>query len=348
MFAESHSGSRVRSCQVEKIERLESASVMTCIFCLTPGAVASIEHVIPKALGAELQTDRVCTDCNSTLGHDVDGVLVNHAVMQFKRAGHGLAGNSGAVPDMTKKLLGRKGTTVTNGLEHEIVVRADEGGIHDLYVVPKIEALYDATTGAVSLKGIMDARDIAHLRKRVKMALEEGAVPRHLHEDILSQVTPVAGSSQVTVSYRIPLAVGDIHRALAKIAYELAWRWLGDTYLDDPQAVALRAFVLGQANSAPDIAVSMDEPFIATLAGFGSPPHEHLAFLLPNRAGLQVVVKLFDAVAAIVRITTHAHHVHAMPYRPVVRFDTSSRTHRDLTIIEFAAAFDPHAAAMAT
>jgi len=322
-------------------------SAMTCIFCLKANAVSSVEHAIPKALGAELTIDRVCSNCNSVLGHDVDSVLVNHVLMQFKRASHGLAGNSGTVPDMTKTLLGRKGTSVTNGLEHEIVVRADEDGIHDLYVVPKVEASYDATTGAVSFKGIMDARDVDHLRKRVKKALEEGAVPQHLHDEVVSKVTPVADSSQPTVSYRFPLAAGDLSRACAKIAYELAWRWLGDTYLDDPQAVALRAFVLGHANSAPDIGVSMDEPFLATLAGFASPSHEHLAFLLPNSAGLQVIVKLFDAVAAAVRVTTHAHQVHPLPYRPFLRFDTSSRTHRDLTMIEFAAAYDPHAAAIA-
>ncbi len=96
---------------------------MTCTFRLKPDAISSIEHVIPKALDTELTIDRV-----------------EHVLMQFKRTGHGLAGNSGAVPDVSKTLLGRKGTAVTNSLEHEIVVRADESGSHDLFVVPRIEA----------------------------------------------------------------------------------------------------------------------------------------------------------------------------------------------------------------
>jgi len=107
-----------------KTERLQSlAATMACTFRPKPDAISSIEHVIPKALDAELTIDRV-----------------EHVLMQFKRTGHGLARKSGAVPDVSKTLLGRKGTAVTNDLEHEIVVSADESGIHDLFVVPRIEA----------------------------------------------------------------------------------------------------------------------------------------------------------------------------------------------------------------
>lgn len=47
---------------------------MLCIFCCQERA-PSCEHVLPLAIGGTITTDRVCEECNSTLGSRVDAAL---------------------------------------------------------------------------------------------------------------------------------------------------------------------------------------------------------------------------------------------------------------------------------
>ncbi len=44
-----------------------------CLFCLgNLDGVASIEHIIPAALGGSLTVDQVCKECNDLFGHDIE------------------------------------------------------------------------------------------------------------------------------------------------------------------------------------------------------------------------------------------------------------------------------------
>jgi hypothetical protein len=50
------------------------SAAMRCIFC-TNERPPSVEHVFPLAIGGHRTTDRVCKECNSTLGSRVDAAI---------------------------------------------------------------------------------------------------------------------------------------------------------------------------------------------------------------------------------------------------------------------------------
>jgi hypothetical protein len=67
--------------------------MMRCIFCLLERP-RSVEHVFPLAIGGKLTTDRVCQQCNSTLGSRVDSALSDFPPVRQRRAELALAGNA--------------------------------------------------------------------------------------------------------------------------------------------------------------------------------------------------------------------------------------------------------------
>lgn len=58
---------------------------MLCIYCLKDSSDAkSLPHVVPEAISKNnvtLPRGAVCDDCNHTLGHELDSVLLNHPVI---------------------------------------------------------------------------------------------------------------------------------------------------------------------------------------------------------------------------------------------------------------------------
>ena len=85
---------------------------MICIFCEKERA-PSKEHVFPRAIGGRVETDRVCSDCNSELGR-VDAVLVDYLPIRTRRAKLQLAGNAGEAPGLFEMLEG-KSTLIGEG-----------------------------------------------------------------------------------------------------------------------------------------------------------------------------------------------------------------------------------------
>lgn len=78
---------------------------MRCIFC-SKDRPPSLEHVFPRAIGGTITTDRVCQQCNSTLGSRVDAALTDFLPVRTRRAKLGLAGNAGAIPGWHEIFLG--------------------------------------------------------------------------------------------------------------------------------------------------------------------------------------------------------------------------------------------------
>jgi HNH endonuclease len=78
---------------------------MKCVFC-TNERPPSLEHVFPLAIGGHVTTDRVCKECNSTLGSRVDAALCEFLPIRIRRAELGLVGNSRTPPGLFDLLTG--------------------------------------------------------------------------------------------------------------------------------------------------------------------------------------------------------------------------------------------------
>ena len=114
--------------------------------------------------------------------------------------------------------------------------------------------------------------------------------------------------------------------AMSKIAYELAFLWLGESYFDDPLAQELRASIATRDPAA------MDRFFIADKFISHWAPHEahHLAYahlnMIANR--LLIAIRIFDLLEATVEVRPGSQSV-IFRVRPTMKnygFSPSTRS----------------------
>ena len=138
---------------------------MRCFFCLEEKA-PSVEHVFPEAIGGTLETDRVCTSCNSFLGKDVDVRLTDHPAVLIKRSEFGMTTSAGKPVDPMGKLF-RQGTLASDP-EKRIQTVVDPGTGK---IVPKMMYHRRVTKnedGTESIQIALDESDIGALEKIVQ------------------------------------------------------------------------------------------------------------------------------------------------------------------------------------
>jgi len=252
---------------------------MRCIFC-SIDRPPSLEHVFPVAIGGHLTTDRVCEPCNSTLGSRVDAALVDFFPVRVRRAELGLAGNSGTPPGKFELLTG------------EVMLAGDPCG--------RLLVTYDEANNKLDLRRLYSASDVAtpdgqKIRQITIDARDKDQIPviiqrerkRHGLPPLSSEELAIEVSKCTTNRVENPSVVKNLNvsfayvrHAMFKIAYELAFLWLGETYLDDPVAVELREAICNADLASTDTLGGYvgDAPECAVFSNWMPHPAHHLAY----------------------------------------------------------------------
>jgi hypothetical protein len=282
---------------------------MRCIFCLEerPG---SEEHIFPLAIGGCITTNRVCEACNSLLGSRVDAALSDFFPVRTRRAELGLAGNSGTPPPKYEMLLGVAKLAEYPGRRVQTMINKDTGKLD-------IRALHHASDvvmpdGSKGRQIIIDERDIGELPKIIQRERKRHGVPPLSDEQLAAEVLKASQNivriDNPAVHIELSVSFAYLRHAMMKIAYELAFLWLGESYLDDPSAVELRAAIC-----APDVASTDEIPgYVGDAGGCDAFKHwtedknHHIAFAMVGNGGIGLAIRVFDIYAAIVWITKDA------------------------------------------
>jgi hypothetical protein len=277
-----------------------------CIFCLEPNPPSGFteEHVFPEAVGGTLIIDVVCTTCNNTLGHTADVAVTDHALVAIQRQAFRLAGKSGKVPNPLAR------ATLASDPTQKLRVTVDpKTGEQDIHVVTSVETETIAPGEAVMSIRI-DARDVGNLGTIVNKALRRRGAPTLSQEQIDALPLNFRKTERPPVNVPLTIGVAGYHRGLMKIAYELAWRWLGDSYVDNPVAVRLRAFI-----SDPEVTIdSLNKHKIRakmhlappkSLVDYWPEERDHLvAFTVRSGGLLYITVSVLGAVSGTVALTS--------------------------------------------
>jgi HNH endonuclease len=282
---------------------------MQCIFCLNDRP-ESLEHVFPMAIGGSLTTDRVCEPCNSELGSRVDAALSDSFIVRQKRAELKLAGNSGVVPSQFEMLLGEG--TLADGTGRRIRVSQNEKtGKLDLRALYHAKDIVTAD-GVKSRQIFLDARDKAKVPNIIQRERKRHGLAPLNEAELAAEVRKSTGETftidqpQLTMQLRMNFSY--LRHALFKIAYELAFLWLGESYLDDPRAAELRVGITSKDSSSTDNldgwAGDVDDcpAFNMWLKNSA----HHLAFAHVSGSDIAIAVRIFDAHAAVVVVTHDA------------------------------------------
>ncbi|MBB3567002.1 hypothetical protein [Rhizobium sp. BK491] len=178
-----------------------------------------------------------------------------------------------------------------------------------------IEQLYHSTStvaadGTIARQITIDVRKKSEITKIIQRERKRSGLKPLPPEELAAQAEKCVSETVVNpvIQKTFVLKFSFLRHALFKIAYELAFLWLGEAYLDDPTAKQLREAIL-----ADDVASTDDIPGFAGEAGECSAfqfwePHEaqHLAYA--SRAGnsIAIAVRIFDIYAGVVVISKEA------------------------------------------
>lgn len=279
---------------------------MRCIFCMSERP-PSLEHIFPLAIGGTITTDRVCKPCNDMLGSRVDAALSNFLPIRQRRAELKLAGHGREAPQLFEMLLGDH--TLIGPEAKRIQTRFNKKtGRLDL------RQLYHAAdvvlpNGKKALHITLDARDKDQFPKAIQRERKRRGLPPLSDEAMAAEISKCVEQTiehpLVQVNFSISFAF--LRHALIKIAYELAFRWLGEAYLDDPMAAALRESICKDDMASTDGLDGFigELPTSGEVFRFWTPQKAHhlaLATVLP-RHSIIIAARIFDLYAVAMPVT---------------------------------------------
>jgi len=275
-----------------------------------------LEHVFPLAIGGHITTDRVCKECNSTLGSRVDAALCDFLPIRIRRAELGLAGNSGTAPGLFDFLTG------------DVMLVGEPGG--------RLRTNFNETTKQLEHKRLYQASNVVtsdgqKLRQIIIDPTDKDQIPTILERERKRHGLPPLSSEELAIeatNYTIntitnPVVKVDfivsyayLRHAMFKIAYELAFLWLGENFIDDPLAIEMRTAIC-----EPDIASTNnlagwvgDAPECIPFTKFWTPNKaHHLAYANVVANQICIAVRIFDIYAACVTVSREANRYLRVP-----------------------------------
>jgi hypothetical protein len=295
----------------------DAPELMLCIVCMTMKRVRKKgkgEHVFPLSLGGSLIIDRVCIDCDNRLGTKVDAGLINLAAIHQRRVDLELKGQSGELPEKGKHLIGKTIRDVGDP-RHSVRWKRDKTGKAVPHTNPHVEFLVEKYDDGMLIQPgavYIDPADMAKAPALARSALKRAGLNNEVEVERIA--TEFAASLESTIEQKnfvMTMQVNpNAHRdALLKIAYELAWYWLGDPWLCDPVAILMREALNG--NPKPGIRGKIIDDADAVMETRGGDPRVlHIAWVFEFGGALTLWVRVFDVLAAAFVVSDSPKNYH--------------------------------------
>jgi len=276
--------------------------MIKCIICKTekPSEYFTEEHIFPESIGGTLTLNSVCKECNDFLGHSVDSHLVNHFIVELARSNLKISGKTNKIPNPLEQ------GTLTDDPLQQVKYRCDQDGEPiGLYIVTKFQGDIIKDGG---IKITVDKTD----RDKLPSMIDKMLKRRKLSKEKIAQRSKEISSSPY-VSVKLQVDTIKYKRAILKIAYELAYYWLGDAYLSDSTGEMLRCCIRDKslqgdwAVKYPTIKANIkflgENPESPLWEMWDNEPHSHVAILRPIHDGIVCGVRIFNIFEGIVLVS---------------------------------------------
>jgi hypothetical protein len=181
----------------------------------------------------------------------------------------------------------------------------------------------------------IDAKDKDKIPVIIQRERKRGGLPPLSDEElakIVGQVTATPVEKVTVIKKDIGLSFAYLRHAMFKIAYELAFLWLGESYLDDPLAAEIRTAVCSEDVSATDNLYGRVDFLAGCEAAFNHfwmpHPSHHLAYSIVHLGTRQyaVGVRIFDIYAAMVPVSRDEKYADISKCRFFAQDAVSGRT----------------------
>lgn len=206
---------------------------MRCIIC-KEDKDESKEHIIPESLGNKtLITNRVCKECNSKLGSNVDDYFANHIIVKWIRKNKNIYGKN----EKPIKFLSGMEIDINTGLKFKI--KNGKGSL-----LPEMTVINGLP--AVQAENEKDGFD--YLKKRMKkQGFTDEELDKWCEKAFVKQteLSPI-----LTFEKEEPLDFSKWELFAIKIAYEYTFSILGEKYIDDEISIMFSTELKNCAYSA--------------------------------------------------------------------------------------------------
>ncbi|ACC85454.1 HNH endonuclease [Nostoc punctiforme] len=280
---------------------------MKCIICKQdkPNENFSEEHIFPDSIGGNIKLNCVCKLCNDFLGHSVDSFLVNHDFVKLYRLILKIPGKSGEIPNPWKEVY----LTETNEKIQFIFDR--DGNPQGLKTFTKIQKNY--IDNKLELKIQADAKDKDILPGIINKKLRRDGLNQLTEKEIEKIINPqsiIRYRPQIYKKFSIDLFL--YKRAIIKIAYELAYYYLGSTYLNDEMGELLRLTIKDKSPEGKQLTKYPIDAFIeisgTMLFPYFKNEHEHhIAIIKRHKDCLKCYISIFDVFQSIITVSNDAN-----------------------------------------
>jgi hypothetical protein len=236
------------------------------------------------------------------------------------------------VSDAAQVLLGRGGVLATDPTQKMQLVKNPVTGMSEPQMLynRKTETLPDNTTrhqitidarGGIEVVSRVLAREISRAKKEnPNIAIPTDAELERAAEECVKNAQAI---DEPEVHYKLKIDIAEFRHGIFKIAYELAFIWLGESYLDDPIAAKLRVVLLEGTDPA-SVGIHGHFEFgssIEPLRPWANEADTHVAFNAIVDGKMAICIKIFDEVSAVVVVSDEPYKYCRGQFDPgVVRF----------------------------
>lgn len=244
--------------------------------------------------------DRVCRHCNSALGEMVDTHLTNHPLIVVQRAILGLAGNSGKIPDPFKALFGEGTLRGSNG--RRVRAYSAPGGKMIAHLLHHVQE-FVGEDGLRYRTTSVDMRDAKQLPTIITRQRARDGAPSLNEAEMATTVAGILADREIihkpTVEGDTKIDFKMYRLGVLKIAYELAFRWIGERFLDSDPALQLRDLITGQTEYELDDPKRVVRLRLNRLSRLW-PGNDHLALCMRASGRLVMVIRIFRIISAVI------------------------------------------------
>jgi hypothetical protein len=242
-----------------------------------------------RGVGSPTIRRHTLADQREAVGTNVDAYLTGHIGVLMKRFLLRLPNRDGKTTGLDDILgLG----VLANDPEQRIkLVRGrgtDQITPQLLYRSQRIQS----EDGKETVRITVDERQAADLGKIIERTLRREGRPPLSEAELQAKIAELKDQmrtlEQPSVRHDLKVDLVKYHNAILKIAYEFAWLWLGDAYLEDPVAVKLRRKILENADEQIGgvIQIGTTVPFDTMWTGAHGPAAQcHEIVVLARLAG---------------------------------------------------------------
>ncbi|WP_373845244.1 HNH endonuclease [Clostridium sp.] len=228
-----------------------------CIICLKNKEIQefSEEHIFPKALGGTLKIYNCCKKCNELMGGLVDDRLNNLKFTEIVRFLLKIKGRSG-VPNPFNELM----ETPYDGVHGHLKINK-KGEFKGFEV--KTKPVVNTKNHFVVVGDSKNPKEILNaIKNKVKKYNQKPFTEQELVENIKAFLLGLVDSINIGINSELEIEyLEHISPAILKIAFELAWKYLGQEYLNDTTGNEIRTVLYDITEGKTDIIIPTDISF---------------------------------------------------------------------------------------